>query len=527
MLEEDISMSLELIKEIIKVNQIIGTDSSQAIIDNDIIVPDTKPDIARILILDGEASVSSTDILQDKILINGMIGLKILYISDDSDSSIKSINTSVGFSHTLQIPNAKSGMNCRVKCEIEHLSYDILNCRKINIKTIIKIDGKLYLEIEQGVISGLKDTDNVQVLKENIKMNSYVGDSTTSFTIAEALEVPAGKPSIREILRNDIKIFGKDYKITDNKIAAKGEINVSTLYVGDNEEQGIEFMEHEIPFTQFIDLPGINEDSGCELEYKLGDFGFEPAEDNDGEQRILNAEIVINAYTIGSNNNNIDVVSDAYIPGSRLAIEKEPFTIEETIAENKGQIILKDTIVLSDDCPEINEVFNVLCKPSLSDIKILDDKVIIEGVVNNDVLYLANNNEQPVFCFRQEIPFRHGVDIKGIRQGMNCEPEISVEHCSYSMVSSNEVEIRLVIGLYLRVSNNIVIQLIVKIDDVGSENENNDSQPSIIIYYTKQGDTLWKIAKNYLTTIEYIENANNLNVHSALAPGQQIIIPKS
>ena len=85
-------MSLELIKEILKVNQIIGTDSSQAIIDNDIIVPDSKPDIARILILDGEASVGNTDILQDKVSINGVISLKILYISDDSETSIKSIS---------------------------------------------------------------------------------------------------------------------------------------------------------------------------------------------------------------------------------------------------------------------------------------------------------------------------------------------------------------------------------------------------------------------------------------------------
>ena len=111
----------------------------------------------------------------------------------------------------------------------------------------------------------IKDMDDVQILKENIKMNSYIGENTTNCSIKESLEVPAGKPSIREILRNDIKISGKDYKITDNKIAAKGELNISTLYIGDNEEQGIQFMEHEIPFTEFIDLPGINEDSICEL----------------------------------------------------------------------------------------------------------------------------------------------------------------------------------------------------------------------------------------------------------------------
>ena len=46
----------------------------------------------------------------------------------------------------------EAGMNCRVKCEIEHMNYDILNGRKLNIKTIIKIDGKLTHELEQGII---------------------------------------------------------------------------------------------------------------------------------------------------------------------------------------------------------------------------------------------------------------------------------------------------------------------------------------------------------------------------------------
>jgi hypothetical protein len=526
MQEEDISMSLELIKENVKVNRVIGTDSVQAIIDNDIIVPDTKPDIIRILILDGDVCETNTEILQDKVLINGMINLKILYISDDSEKSIKSINTNAGFSHTLQIENARSGMNCRVKCEIEHMNYDILNGRKLNIKTIMKIDGKLTQELEQGIINDLKDMDDVQILKENIKMNSYIGETNTNYSIKESLEVPAGKPSIREILRNDIKISGKDYKITDNKIAAKGEINISTLYIGDNEEQGIQFMEHEIPFTEFIDLPGINEDAVCELEYKVDDYSFESAEDNDGELRILNGEIMLNIYSSGSNVRNVEVIADAYCPGTRLTMEKEPFIVEENMAENKGQIILKDTIVLSDECPDIYEVFNVLCKPGLSDIKILDDKVIIEGVINNNVLYLANNSEQPVFSYKQDIPFRHGVDIKGIKQGMKCEPEVSIEHCSYSMVSSNEVEIRLVIGLCIRVSNNTVLQLIVKINEAVLEDNKIDSQPSIIIYFAKQGDTLWKIAKNYYTTMEYIESVNNLSAHNVLAPGQQIIIPK-
>jgi len=49
----------------------------------------------------------------------------------------------------------------------------------------------------------------------------YLGENTVNCTSEEMLEVPAGKPAIKEILRNDVKIVGKDYRISDDKIIAK------------------------------------------------------------------------------------------------------------------------------------------------------------------------------------------------------------------------------------------------------------------------------------------------------------------
>lgn len=520
------SMSLELIREVIKVNQVIAENRTQAIIENDIIVPDVKPDISRVLLLDGEAYVNNTEITTDKMHISGTICMKILYSSDDADQCIKSINTNVAFSESMEMPNIKAGMKCKVKCEIEHMDYDILNGRKINIKTILKFNMKVMLETEQGIVSNVKEVEDVQVLKDNLKVNCFVGENSVENIIKETMEVPAGKPTIKEILRNDIKITGKDYKVTENKIIAKGELNISTLYICDGEEENIEFMEHEIPFTQLIDFEGVNENAMCDMEYRVMDSQFEAEEDSDGELRMMNGEIKIHIIAAGYNNKNIEVVADAYSPHVRLSVEKEPFTVEDIMAENKGQIILKDTMVMGEENPDIAEVFNVLSKPCFSEIKVLDDKVIIEGVVNNNVLYLANNTEQPVFCFGQEIPFRHGVDIKGIKPSMNCDADLDIEHCSYSMVSSNEVEIRLVINLNIKVINKTVLPLVVRVEESALETNLFESQPSITIYFTKPGDSLWKIAKSYYTTIDDIQNINNLAAHSVLNPGQQVIIPK-
>jgi len=519
-------MSLEFVREAIRVSQVIGEDSTQTVVENDIIVPDVKPDIAHILLLDGDVYTNKTEAMHDKILVSGTIMFKILYIPDDSSQSLKGINTSMPFSYGLDMNGSKQGMNCRIKCDIEHIEYEILNGRKINVKTILNVGGKVYDGVDQDVIGGIKGIDDIQVMKENLKINCHIGNNESLCNVRETLEVPSGKPPIKEILRNDIKILGKDFKVTDNKVLVKGDLNVTTLYIGDDEDRSIQVMEHEIPFTQFVDLYGIDEGSTCDVDSNIINSQFDVVEDNEGESRALNCEVSINIYVEGNAKRNIETIVDAYSSRAKLSFEKENFTTEEILSQSRSQIILKDTLTLKEGNPDLGEVFNVLCKPILSECRIGEDKVVVEGLTNNSVLYLSNDSEQPICCHVEEIPFRHSVDVKGINDEMPCEIDLDIEHCNYSVVSNNEVEVRLVINLNIKVLNQISIPLIVKVNEGLIDANKLSSQPSIIIYFTKQGDTLWNIAKKYLTTVMDLQTVNNMIDSDAVIPGQQLIIPK-
>lgn len=519
-------MSLELVKEAVRLNQPIGEDSSQTIVENDIIVPDIKPDIARILLLDGDAYIDSTEAVSDKLLIGGTVRYKILYISDDPDQPLKSINTTSSFHYPMEIPNTRQGMHCRVKCDIEHMEYEILNSRKVNVKAIISLHGRVTSQLEQYITRDFEGIEDVQVLRNAVSVNSYIGDSDTGCPVRETLEIPAGKPAIIEVLRSDVKITDKDFKLSDNKILAKGELNVSTLYIGDDEERSIQFMEHEIPFTHFIDLPGADETSYCNVEIDMGEMSFEAEEDADGELRQLKSEVMLNVYAECFGGKEVELVEDAYSTNSRISFEKEQLEMEELAAENKTQVTLKETVVIDEDSPAISEVFNVLGKLSLSESDITDDRIVLEGVVGCNILYLANNEEQPVFCSGREIPFKQTLDVKGARAGMRLDIEMNIEHCSYSMVSAKEVEVRFVIGLISRVSSQVAVPVITKVSEQPLDDKRQASQPSITIYFTQQGDTLWKIAKKYYTTVDELKRDNDCGNADVLPSGEQILIPR-
>jgi hypothetical protein len=306
----------------------------------------------------------------------------------------------------------------------------------------------------------------------------------------------------------------------------KGEVNVSTLYIADDESRSIQFMEYEIPFTQFVDLAGMSENAACEVDYQIGDCKFEPAEDNDGELRNISSEISLKAEVSGFTNRNVEIIADAYSTHSLLNLEKESFNMEDYAAESKSQIVLKETLTIDGEKPGIAEIFNVLSKPALTEYRIQNDKVIIEGVVKSCALYLANDDEQPIVSYEQEIPFRHSAEIKDINENMNCDIDLDVEHCNYNMVSPSEVEVRLAVSAYVRVIDDVSATIVGRINELPLDGKRAASQPSITICFTQPGDTLWNVAKRYLITMDDIRRFNGLDENGEITPGQQIMIPR-
>ncbi|NMB34277.1 MAG: DUF3794 domain-containing protein [Clostridium sp.] len=519
-------MSMEIIRETAKISYVVGGDSIQTIVEHDIIVPDINPDVARVLLLDGEVLPGSSDVSKDRVNVDAAIRYKILYVSDEETQSVKSINTTGNFSFNTDIPGSGSGMRAKTRYEIEHMDYNILNGRKIGIKTILKASVQVLDQTEQDFIIDFRDEEGIQVLKDNMGIHCYLGEDKVHYTAEEELEIPAGKPSIKEILRTDVKIMGKDYRTDDNKIIAKGDINILTLYTGDNEEGSIQFMEHEIPFTQFIDLPGVGSRSECDVEYKIKDYSFNPQEDSDGELRLLRGEITVELDVWGTDRKDIEIITDAYALKSNIDYDRHLLKTDRVSGREHAQISLKEIVDLEGKNPAISEVFNVLYKPNLFEYTCRDGYIEIQGAVECNILYLANNSEQPVFSYGRELPFAQKIELEGITSDRKCEIDMEIEHSNYSMLSESEVEVRVIVAMHIKAIDQVNVSYIANVRKTPLEDEDMGKYPSITIYFTQPDDSLWNIAKKYRTTVEDLCNINELSPWDSISVGRQIIIPK-
>ena len=64
------------------------------------------------------------------------------------------------------------------------------------------------------------------------------------------------------------------------------------------------------------------------------------------------------------------------------------------------------------------------------------------------------------------------------------------------------------------------------ISDISMEDEENMEDYSVVIYMVKSGDTLWKIAKRFGSTVDDIARVNGMERPDRLNIGEKIYIPK-
>ena len=124
-----------------------------------------------------------------------------------------------------------------------------------------------------------------------------------------------------------------------------------------------------------------------------------------------------------------------------------------------------------------------------------------------------------------KVPFEVDAENRQNSSNINVDYEISLKEIKYDFKSEGNLQIEAVLEINTKISNNVNINIIdnIQIEDRNRENEDYDS---LILYIVKPGDTLWKIAKRFNSTIDDIARMNGIEDRNKIDVGQKLYIPK-
>lgn len=513
-------MEINMTKETLKIKKIVCERKEMLNIQGDMIVPDSKPDILSTINTSGTMCIYKKEIMEGKIRIDGNILTYIMYLADtssreNSTDNIRGLNTGLDFSETINLPDLQEGMNVDLIPNIKLIECKILNGRKIAIKASVEMTIKVYMKDSVEIVTNMNDS-NIQVLSQKMRVNSLLGDGTTKSSIKENISIPT-TDNLVEVLGEQVSLLDKDIKISYNKILAKSEVEVKLIYL--TEDGRICTSRNRLPLVGFIDIPNIKEDNVCEPSYLIRNIIIKP---NSIEEHTVYVEMEVEISCMAYEEKEIETIQDMYCPGEKMDFDQSMVNTISDKQYKKSMCSVREKV----NVPELQNVDNskiidVEINPNINKQSKMNGKIKFDGELELNFIFMEANISS-INSKKVVVPFEQTVD--GIESYDDCKIDTNIEIDSQNFENqSGNVGVNVDLGFEVNTWKNFAIPVI---SNISMEEDGDMEDYSVVIYVVKAGDTLWKIARRFGSTVEDIARVNGMENPNKLNAGEKIYIPK-
>ncbi|GKX28548.1 hypothetical protein SH1V18_10280 [Vallitalea longa] len=519
-------MSLELEQRNIALIKQKGSRVLQMTIDEDINVPDIKPDIDKILQSNSVVNITGTDVYDSKVLVKGEFNCKVLYVPLNDSKPVHNMMSLIPIEESINIDDVSKNDSIKTEYVIEEMKITPINTRKINVKSIVQVKLMVDEKKEMYVPMDISGACDIQSKYDDITICKLHTSKKETYKIKDELAIPSSKPNIMEILWYDRSIKNKEFRIMDDKINIKGVIALDTLYLGESGENNLEFVEHEIPYNGVIECNGVNEDMYYDVDIKIVDDKIQIRPDLDGEERVFSVDIMTQLDIKVYSEEKDSILADVYSLSKDIDLEKESVEYETLLCKNQSQCKIKETIEIDSNEPDIMQIYYATGDVNIDNIDTFEDKVEVEGVVFSKIMYVAADDNNPINVYNAVLPFNQVIDTEGIKKDSRMSIRPSVNYINCSMLGEKELEVKCAVSLDTLVFHKNELNVINNITENELDIKRIQNTPSVVGYIVKDNETLWDIAKTYSTKVEDIRAVNNLDV-TDVKRGDKLIIVKN
>lgn len=515
---------MELVIRNIHMNRQKCRSSLQLTIDNDLNVPDVKPDIDKVIREQGEIRLQDVKTANGRVMVKGILVFRILYISAGGDYQVQHMDGQIPFDETINMNDSCTGDNIQVRWELEDLSADIINSRKISIKAIVKLIVSAEEIMDEQAAVGVDADETVEKLNCSRTITELALSKKDIFRIKDEVRIPLGRESIRELLYQDVIPEEIEMRLIQDQLSLRGELRVFVLYLGIEDER-INAFETSIPFTGEVDCHGCDENMISQVHITTQDCDIQIKADEDGEDRVLDIETVLGLGIQVYKETELELLADMFSTVSELEPVLKNAMFDNLIMKNNSKVRINDRLSLEDGQPGILQICNASGSVSIDDERIVQGGIETEGVVEIHLLYFTDGEGSPIGSFVGAIPFTQLVEVKDINENCTYELSTTVEQINVMVNDEREMEIKSVIGIDVIVFEHFNQPIITEMSISERKTDELQNMPGLTGYIVQKGDNLWNIAKQFGMPINMIREMNELN-DDELAPGSKILLVK-
>ncbi len=516
---------MEIVRKNISMNHICGRAEAQITLDDDFIVPDSKPDILKRITDCGEVIIEGLKADDGKASVNGRMQFVLLYRTDKKGAGLDSMEGSIDFGETVAVDGLSAGDTLKCTASLEDLSISIINGRKISVSAIVLLE--LYGENTYMSSAAAEiENDDVCCLKKSIGMLSLVENKRDILRVREQCELSANKANAGSIVWSMPELRNVDVRASADELAVRGEIHIFAMYFPEDDDENVQYVEETLPFNGKLPLPGAEERMLANVSIVPSQKTVSIKPDYDGEPRVIEVEMVLDLDIKLYDEQNIELITDVYSLKNRLIPVVDTASYDNLLIRNHVRCRIGDKFKQGMGREKILQIIDSSAAVHTDNISIVEDGLMVEGAVKVNILYISDNDDDRLGNFTRELPFSQKIDAPGIQDNAFYTVRTGVEQLIATMPGGDEFEIKLNIGMDALILSPGSTQVITDITSEELDYNMLKKLPGICGYIAKPGDTLWDIAKKYYTTVEKIMDMNKLASEN-IKPGMKLLITRT
>lgn len=499
---------------------------TQITLDEDLNVPDLKPDVEMIIQNRERVTLEQIRTENGRLFVDGFMEVGILYMDDTKERQLHRLDTKIPFSETIHMEGLEAGENVRVRHETEDLNVTLINSRKLAIRGLLSFQASVDEIYNLSAAVELQSAMTVCERRKKLELMQLEVQKKDIFRLKEEVPIPSNKPDIGEILWDNIQLRGCRVLLREGTLAIQGNLFLFVLYRSSDEQRTMQWMEQVTSFSGEIPCSQCRPSLVPEIEVTLAGSELSAKEDTDGEMRIFHLEGVLELEIRLYGNEETEILEDVFSTEKRLELVTSDEMYESLVMKNESKCRAGGRIRIQGAKPRILQICHSNGSIKIDKTQAMPGGIQIEGALPVSILYISSDDTMPFAVLEGTVPFSHFAEILEMNEGCRFSLSSSLEQLTAAMADSEEIEIKAVIGLNLFVVDPKRQRCICSISEEEYDLAELEAVPGITGYVVQGQEQLWDIAKMYFLTPKQIMEMNGLESEE-IKKGDCLILMKN
>jgi len=267
--------------------------------------------------------------------------------------------------------------------------------------------------------------------KDILEFDSVSGIYDTQLLVESDIIVPENEPDVLVLLALNPKTYINEVFVTEGKVQFEGKLALDILYLGEKNGE-LERIEKEIDYSHVIEDEGIDKRSRYMLVAKVENVDYKLV---NSRKISVKAVIKIQCRLVVSNKKEVVIGAEDSI---KIQALKKKVKLMHTVGQNSIEVFVKDKIKVPEGEAPIQKVIKTDVEVKPEEIKITDNKVIVQGSVLCNILYISQEGEFGNLA--ANLNYANFVDIPGALSYMSAKTQEEVIDVSTTVLEDEKGE---------------------------------------------------------------------------------------